>query len=201
MQATGATPLPEWDYEWSWEDGTLSSNGWTKTSNGTTAENVQAEQERLRIGASGVGSYLKLDYPNGNRATAVLQVHHSTTGSSGWYFVISLGNGTGGVAVRFQYTTSYKGIYLCNYESPFIPADVGGMTKLTALASGSEHITKLVLNGNYADIYDNNVLLISNVSIASILGITSTGFYFEQRGNGYNYSYLKDIKMKLGRIA
>lgn len=192
MQAAGAAPLPEWDYEWSWTDGKLSDT-WTKTYSGTVYEEVQTSDSRLRIGARRTDNWIKFTYSAGNRSSGVLQVHHSITGSSNWYFVVTLGNGTGGIAVRFQLSSSYQGIYLVD------SSDIANMTKIANLTGGTEHTTKLVLNGSYADVYDNNVLLASNVSIGSIVGAADTACYFEDRSTATRYHYLHDIKMKLGR--
>ena len=195
MQTTGASPLPEWDYEWDWSDGIMSNNGWTKTYNGTVYEEVQTSDQRVRTGARRTDNWIKLTRTSLNTSTGVLQVHHVITGSNNWFVELTLGNGTGGIRVRFQFTSSYQGIYLVD------SSNIANMTKLTSLAGGTEHTTKLLLNGSYADVYDNNVMLVSNVSISSIVGATDTEYYFEDRSTSTRYHYLHDIKMKLGRTT
>lgn len=114
---------------------------------------------------------------------------------------MSLSNGTGGITVRFQYSSSYKGIYLCDYGSPFASGDVGSMTKLSSsFALSTEYTIKLVLNGTSASIYVNDALLQGSIAISNLYAITDTVFYLQNRSSGNMYTYLEYMKLRLGRI-
>ncbi len=196
MVQAASSPSPSgWDVEWDYSDGLPNANGLFTLSKSASRVTISQRSGDITLDVYTTGTYIRYASTSTPQAPSVFEAKIKTDGSNGTtaqYCVISLTNGTGGVAVRFQWTASVKGIYLVN------DSDVTKMTKLTDVEMGTEYTVRLVLYSNTADVYIDDVLVCSAVDISTIVGATTTGLYFEARGSSHQYLRLYSMKLKLG---
>ena len=193
MMGAAAGELPEWDFVWEYTDGLPEDNGFIVTKTGTSTVTLESGSVRLTA-KGGTDSHVTIDYPH-DFPKGVLEADITTGNTTNWYSYFSLSNGVSNIAVRPQYTSSYKKIYLPNADAR---AD---MLELMGCNSGTSYKIRVVLNGGYGDVYINDVLRASSVDISTIKKQnTLTGLVFYAGSTGTYYMYLRSIKMKFNRI-
>lgn len=197
MVQAASSPSPSgWDVEWDYSDGLPNANGLFTLSKSASRVSISQRSGDITLDVYTSGTYIRYASTSTPQTPSVFEAKikpDGSNGSIGHYCVISLTNGTGGIAVRFQWTSSVKGFYLVN------DSDVTKMTKLTDVSMSTEYTVRLVLySNNTADIYIDDVLVRSAVDISTIVGATTTGLYFEARGSSHQYLRLYSMKLKLG---
>jgi len=182
-----------WDYEWvSHDDGYPSDNGWAMSKNGTAS--VALTDYYTRIRASTSGSYLRYTYPQ-TYTSGVMEVLAKLGTSGNCNMVFVLGNGTNGIGIRLQYSTNYKGIYLLDDTA------IASMTKLQTSSLDTLYTFRFVLNGGFGDVYIDGVKVASSVDITTLVGADGeTRVQGGASGNALVPTYLREIRMKFGRV-
>lgn len=196
VPSSGPSPLPEWDYEWDYSDGLPTATGWTKGTSQTTSEAIEDTYLKVTSGG-GSGNYIR--YTNSSYLTSkgVLEVKFRGVSSSNTIFTIGISDGTNGLSVQSIYTSSYKGIYLCDASS------TANRTKLLSLSSATGTYTvKLVIDNGYGSVYINGTLYADNVDLSTIVSFkTLTQFRFANNstGSGTVTGRFYSVKVKVGR--
>ena len=191
MAASPTPPTPEWDVSWDGSDGIVPSEaGFTKEIIGTGSETLLTQS--VNVKATGTSSYVKYIYDTTNQIGVFEVDCRIATNNSIIY--IGYSDGTNSIAVRMQYSSNYKGIYLRDATS------IGDSTKLKTIALSTRYKIKLILYGSTADVYCDDVALATGVDTSTIHGLPDgTVAEFTRSSSGEGSGNFYTMKLKLGR--
>ena len=192
----GNAPLPEWDYEWDYTKGLPTATGWTKETLGTTTEAIESTYLKVTVkGAS--GNYIR--YKNNDYLVnkGVIEVQFKGVTSNNIGFRVSISNGTSGLAIRHQYSSSYKGIYLLDN------ATFSNCTKLVTSSSATTTYTvRLEIDNGVGQVYINDSLKASDVDLSTIVVNNNlTMFQFNESSTGTVTGRFYHVRLKLNRTS
>ena len=186
MMVPGESTPREWDYEWLPSMGKPEDNGMTLRTEGTYSNNLYNTYIALTQGGS--SNYIIYNYPN-TYQTGVAEYRVSIQGSNAKFYLY-FGNGTYGIGARFQYSSSYKGIYL----------GPGTTTKLITAELETVYKVKLVLKGTTGDVYVDDVLLAEDVDVTA-MAAPDLRCAFQATGSNSRTGRVYSIRYKFNRTA
>lgn len=188
ITVTVVTPL---DVEWEYTDGSLTDNGFTETTTGTTSSNMT--DSGLVLTASTSSSYIDYSYPVASSySSMVMEVTCKQTASQGCVYV-NLSEGTENLLIRNQYSSGYQGLYLMDGDT------IGESTKLVSAGLNSTYTFKLVIDNGYGSVYRNGTLLQSNIDLSTMAWGVGNPFIRFQGTTNYQTSFLlTSVKIKSG---
>ena len=192
MREAASTPS-QWDYEWRYTDGLLSSNGWTKTVNRTASETMDSNGLKL---TSDANSYIRLKNDDYNMVIGEMEVAlvvpQSSTDKTSQNIRICLSNGT-------------NGLTLLPNTGKWRILDVGGNvsvqngTALADFAVNTEYVIRIRLNNGYASAWINGTQVLTGFDLGRSFYSTNTAVWSQNQGGGYGI--FKSIKLLVNRIS
>lgn len=198
MMLTAAEAAEEtWDHEWSFEDGLLENNGWTKVINGNASASLISTG--LKMMSNGYAAYICYEKKDAKKQIGVMEA----------VFSIHLGGAAAGGHARFCFSNGTKGIQLDAVVSTNAPDtldfyildadDIKDRTLLAPFVSDQEYTARCVLDGNVGRIYIDGVLLADNVDISTVLYSARTAVWWQGGTYNANYLMLRSVKLKYNR--
>lgn len=189
MQAASAEPS-QWDYEWRYTDGLLSSNGWAKTVSGTASETMDSNGLRLTSNSG----YVRLSNDAYNMTIGEMEVTlvvpQYSTNSTYQNNRICLSNGTNGLTI-FPNTGKWR-----NLNTNGSPANG---TALADFAVNTEYVIRIRLNNGYASAWINGTQVLTGFDLRHSFYSTNTAVWSQNQGGGYGI--FKSIKLLVNRIS
>lgn len=186
------TVTSEWDVDWSYTDGLPTVKGFTLIENDNATASLGNDGLELTI--TNKDNKIGWDYPtNGTKRVFecefVLKQNNNVT-------VCLSEDGTNGVAIRAQYSSNYKGIYLIDAGT------IGSMTKLKTITNvNGQYKIKLVVDNGVGAVYIDDVLVADNVDTSAQYYTTHTHFTCTNAATGTANGLLISMKLKLGRTS
>lgn len=174
----------EWDYEWDASKGLPNNNGFTKATSGGS---VSLASTYLQFNGTS-SSYTSYVWPT-DYLTGVIEaeLYSSSQAQMRLYF----GNGTYGVGIRLQTSSNYKGVYWGTSVS----------TKLVSASADTKYKVRLVLKGDVADVYVNDVIKATDKSVTDLTNCAHITVWGGGSGSATQKSRLYSLKMKFGRTS
>lgn len=176
----------DWDYEWDYTQGLLSSNGFTKTISGTEA--AEALQEDGVLISSAFGSYIRFDAVQPTMSVGVgeyLVVLNESNATGAQNLRLCLSNGTNGVQV---YVNSSRW-RIMNRDNP------SAGTIIANAVNGETYRVRLELGETASDVYINGTKVAENVPNSSTIYCPANRL-FQQNGGS---TLVQSVKYKFGR--
>ena len=153
----------EWDYEWDASMGVLpTERGWERVDTSGTDSYANLSSGSLYIYAKNSNKPYTIDSEATPNAVSVLEAEFSFSGTHGIALMYLSDGGDNTLAIRAQYTSNYKGIYLWTTSS------ISGMRKLLTISQGTWYTVRLVLDGTYGQVYINDQLYAGDVDLSTI---------------------------------
>lgn len=180
-----------WDFEWTYTDGLLSDNGWSREISGTGSESIDDTGLILR---SDLNSFVRLSNSNFVMPVGVIEVTCSIPGYSDSNFAqnlrVCLSNGVNGVQV-YENTGFWR--LMDSTGNPYTG------TSLVPFNSSQEYYTiRLELDNDSFSVFIDEDLIYEGSS-SSIVYATKT-FVMSQNQYG-GASIIKAIKIKRNRLV
>lgn len=191
MAGIEVPPVPEWDYEWDYSMGLLSSNGWTKYVSGSATETLVSNGVQLKSPNSGYVTLRNPDRFNLSKGVieCVLRCNNFNTSYNVQNFRVCFSNGTNGIQV-------------------YAPKRVLRIMDAAAVASGTslgvnlstntDYTIKIVLDNGYGQVWLNGSMLRDNIDASTMYYAGNTSIWSQNQRN--NYTIVKSVKLKLGRV-
>lgn len=178
-------PSSQWDYEWDYSQGLLSSDGWDKTISGTASESIVSNGLKLSSASTG---YIRLSNDNYNISAGVMEVlinvPQYSTYNTDENNRICLSNGSKGITL---YPNSGKWRVM-NNSSP------GSGTALADFVINTDYTIQLILDGGYASALINGASVLSGWDINNGVYSSRTAIWSQKQRGGY--ALIKSIKIR-----
>lgn len=179
--------LPEWDYEWYPTDGLLQNNGFNYVIHGASgyACTISSDETYMQYRGSSA-NYKEHVYPNDyQKGVLEAEIYVASNGRMDVHF----GNGSYGIGLRLQGSSSYTGFYLGDDTTQ----------KIANAKTATKYKIRLVLNGQVGEIYIGDSLVASNVDTTLLTVCNHPSVLGRGSGTGNVYSRLYSLKMKFNR--
>lgn len=186
--STPASPPLNWNYT----DGLPDDNGFTKIITGTASETL--ETSHLLVASPNSSSSIKFfagdSSVNGRDLSySSLEVKFRNYQANSCFYFVLYKNDNSYIATRVQYSSNYRGIYLCTASG------ISGMTKLATINVTDEYTIKLEISGGVGSVYLNGTLIGGNISLPTYSGWTGNYVSFLSSSSSVSSnSYLFSIK-------
>ena len=199
--------LPEWDLEWvSHDDGYPTTKGFTLWTNGSGTGSISLTDYYTKITAKNsyeAAYHLPYFDTTPQKIVCEAKMKIGTSSQGGCYLQVSNATSASNyksIRVRVQHSTNYKGIYVYDTGTSLSTA-----TKLQSASLDTLYTLKVIVDGDYADIYVNDVLKSSHIDLSTTTNTSVTArSYVSIGGQGTGSSntptYLREFRMKINRL-
>ena len=196
----GESPLPEWDYVWSYSSGKyLSEDGWTKQITGTASEEFSGGYMYL-LGKS--DGHIDHTWPSTyNKGVMYVAFRQTTSSATSRFF---FGNGSTSIGVRPNYTSSQKKIFLND------AASISNATPLTSFSYNKTWNLWLAFDNGVGQVWSRNysdggsfTKIAEDVDCSTIVGNDSGGIKINFYGSSTTQQKLNlyFVRMQFGRVS